>query len=181
MSATQYLHSGNVIHRDQKPSNILLDTACNCKVRNRIAVILGSLKRTKRVQRWITCNKSIDKFAPTIFKALFCYSNRLRLFVSLAVWPDWAIFGYEFSYKSSLIILLLFWTFDKNVNFQVKPPLVSFWETIGKFGLLFIPTSGHTGVKWNIFFRLLTLAWLDHWPLCSLTPASSWTAVSRTT
>ena len=32
LSATQYLHSGNVIHRDQKPSNILLDTECNCKI-----------------------------------------------------------------------------------------------------------------------------------------------------
>ena len=32
LSATQYLHSGNVIHRDQKPSNILLDVECNCKI-----------------------------------------------------------------------------------------------------------------------------------------------------
>ena len=32
LSATNYLHSGNVIHRDQKPSNILLDTECNCKI-----------------------------------------------------------------------------------------------------------------------------------------------------
>lgn len=32
LSATQYLHSGNVVHRDQKPSNILLDTECNCKI-----------------------------------------------------------------------------------------------------------------------------------------------------
>ena len=30
--ATQFLHSGNVIHRDQKPSNILLDSQCNCKL-----------------------------------------------------------------------------------------------------------------------------------------------------
>ena len=30
--SNRYLHSGNVVHRDQKPSNILLDTECNCKI-----------------------------------------------------------------------------------------------------------------------------------------------------
>lgn len=30
--ATKYLHSGNVIHRDQKPSNILLDSECVMKL-----------------------------------------------------------------------------------------------------------------------------------------------------
>ena len=32
LQATTFLHSGNVIHRDQKPSNILLDSQCNCKL-----------------------------------------------------------------------------------------------------------------------------------------------------
>ncbi|XP_020357427.1 mitogen-activated protein kinase 15-like [Oncorhynchus kisutch] len=32
LKATKYMHSGNVIHRDQKPSNILLDTDCLVKL-----------------------------------------------------------------------------------------------------------------------------------------------------
>ena len=32
LNATKYIHSGNVIHRDYKPSNILLDEQCIVKV-----------------------------------------------------------------------------------------------------------------------------------------------------
>ena len=32
LSATRFLHKGKVIHRDQKPSNVLLDTDCIVKI-----------------------------------------------------------------------------------------------------------------------------------------------------
>ena len=32
LSATRYLHAGQVIHRDQKPSNVLLDADCIVKM-----------------------------------------------------------------------------------------------------------------------------------------------------
>ena len=47
--ATQYIHSGNVIHRDQKPSNILLDCECNCKIADfGLARSLTALKQSDR-------------------------------------------------------------------------------------------------------------------------------------
>ncbi|KAG8226949.1 hypothetical protein J437_LFUL004667 [Ladona fulva] len=32
LKATKYIHSGDVVHRDQKPSNILIDVNCHCKL-----------------------------------------------------------------------------------------------------------------------------------------------------
>ncbi|XP_071448671.1 extracellular signal-regulated kinase 2 [Hetaerina americana] len=32
LKATKYIHSGEVVHRDQKPSNVLIDVNCHCKL-----------------------------------------------------------------------------------------------------------------------------------------------------
>ncbi|KDR22274.1 extracellular signal-regulated kinase 2 isoform X2 [Zootermopsis nevadensis] len=56
LKATKYIHSGNVIHRDQKPSNILLNSDCICKIADfglaRSVAQLGS-----------TCNGSGEQIA----------------------------------------------------------------------------------------------------------------------
>ena len=35
----------------------------------------------------------------------------------------------------------------KTITFNLKTDLATFWANIGKFGYLFIPTSGHTGAN----------------------------------
>ena len=37
-----------------------------------------------------------------------------------------------------------FFMLKKVITFSVKTVVATFWETIAKFGLVFIPTSGHT-------------------------------------
>ena len=38
-----------------------------------------------------------------------------------------------------------FWAVLKNVPFQIKTALATFWQLLEKFGLHFISASGHTG------------------------------------
>ena len=63
LSATQYLHSGNVIHRDQKPSNILLDTECNCKIADFGLARSLSAQQTTGIEyiTLIRCNLQLEK------------------------------------------------------------------------------------------------------------------------
>ena len=41
--------------------------------------------------------------------------------------------------------MLTFVAILKNVTFQVKTDVTTFWATLGKFGMLFTSISGHTG------------------------------------
>ena len=65
-----------------------------------------------------------------------------------AVWPDWAIF--EASWWQNLSWTKVaqmygdFLAYLKNITFQVKTAVDTFWATFRKFGQLFISTSGHT-------------------------------------
>ena len=43
-------------------------------------------------------------------------------------------------------IFAVFWGYFVNITFEVKTAVATFWAIFDKFGLLFIPTSGHTEV-----------------------------------
>ena len=60
------------------------------------------------------------------------------------VWPDCGIFGNKISSKRSPNDWQLFWLFWKT-SLLCKNCIGYFWVTFGKIGLLFTPTSGHTG------------------------------------
>ena len=50
---------------------------------------------------------------------------------------------YTFSLRSSQTFYFFLGNFKK-VTFQVKPAVANFWPNIETFGILFMPTSGHT-------------------------------------
>ena len=66
-----------------------------------------------------------------------------------AVWPEWAIFNVIrdkfFSQKKSCYLVISYIRpFWKMSHYWIKMTVTTFWRTFGKFGLIFISTSGHT-------------------------------------
>lgn len=57
--AIKYLHSGNVIHRDQKPSNVLLDTDCIVKMCD-----FGLARSLNQIQE-DSCNPALTEYVAT--------------------------------------------------------------------------------------------------------------------
>ncbi|XP_013926788.1 PREDICTED: mitogen-activated protein kinase 15 isoform X6 [Thamnophis sirtalis] len=76
LKATKFIHSGNVIHRDQKPSNILLDRECFVKLCDfGLARSLGQIERDEG-------NPALTEYvatrwyrAPEILLASKCYTK----------------------------------------------------------------------------------------------------------
>ena len=93
--------------------------------------------------------------------AMVCFAFRVYLaenvwlYVHVSPWANtsvtrlgefWNLLPTNFLIK----VAQIFFCFLGNlqiVTFHAKPAVTSFGETIWKFGLLFIPTSGHTGQK----------------------------------
>ena len=91
----------------------------------------------------------------------FAYVNEwFQLLLVLSVWPDWAIFkvlGDNFPFKDWPNILWVFGYFE-NISIQVKIGILSAaWATFRKFGLPFIPSSGHANPHvWSKWYYLLS-------------------------
>ena len=104
--------------------------------------------------------------------AMVCFAFRVYLaenvwlYVHVSPWANtsvtrlgefWNLLPTNFLIK----VAQIFFCFLGNlqiVTFHAKPAVTSFGETIGKFGLLFIPTSGHTGQKARKCLQIWALA-----------------------
>ena len=74
------------------------------------------------------------------------------------VLPDWAIlesFWQQIVLSKQPKYFLTFWAAFKKVIFYEKIALVTLMATIGNFGLLLIPASGHTGPRLLSYEALL--------------------------
>ena len=80
--------------------------------------------------------------------------------VAKLVWLDWAIFDilgnniFNKRIPNDWQLLGLFW----KPHSYVKTSLATFWATIGKIGILFTPTSGHTGLTTFPFLLIKELS-----------------------
>ena len=76
------------------------------------------------------------------------------------MWLDWAIFDilgnniFNKRIPNDWQLLGLFW----KPHSYVKTSLATFWATIGKIGILFTPTSGHTGLTTFPFLLIKELS-----------------------
>ena len=108
------------------------------------------------------CSKNVLRWELNGFKKRFLVTKYERHTLH-AVWPEigrfFKVLGNKISSKRSPKLLATFGLFWKTLFFR-KNCIGYFWATFGKIGLLFTPTSGHTGIGTKKSFAKIKILFL---------------------
>ena len=114
--------------------------------------------------RYTKCNVQTGAYKQSVSLIIFCCLGKVAYSATIGWFLKKICF--KFSYKRSPTIWH-FWDIWKYITFKEKT-LGLFSPTFGKFGILLIPPSGHTG---SLLYWRPCLLWSERWNMKSINAA----------
>ena len=114
--------------------------------------------------RYTKCNVQTGAYKQSVSLIIFCCLGKVAYSATIGWFLKKICF--KFSYKRSPTIWH-FWDIWKYITFKEKT-LGLFSPTFGKFGILLIPSSGHTG---SLLYWRPCLLWSERWNMKSMNAA----------